>query len=298
MKDFYFITLLLCSVFSQAQIVDIPDANFKNTLVNVHCVDTNEDGFPDSDVDTNDDGEIQESEAEAVLWLLVNEREIDSLEGIEYFINLEWLNCINNNLTELNVTQNINLQHLECYSNQLTSLDVSQNQNLLNLYCQSNQITNLDVSQNQNLLRLWCSTNQLSSLYINNGNNINLSSLITTDNPNLICIQVDDVNYANNQNCDDNYWCIDDWTSFNEFCSFAIEDFNKNSIALFPNPVRDILTIESLITVNLVRVHAVNGSLIKETSNSSINVSELPKGLYFVQINIEGNTFTKKFIKK
>lgn len=46
-----------------AQIVTIPDANFKNALVNTICTDTDGDGVLDGDVDTNDDGEIQVSEA-------------------------------------------------------------------------------------------------------------------------------------------------------------------------------------------------------------------------------------------
>ena len=54
-----------------AQNVDIPDKNFKYTLVNDKSVDTNADGIGDADADTNNDGEIQLSEAKAVVSLQI-----------------------------------------------------------------------------------------------------------------------------------------------------------------------------------------------------------------------------------
>ncbi len=59
------------------------------------------------------DGEIQVSEAEAVLWLNVSERDILSLVGIESFTNLEYLDCFHNELIgNLDLTQNMNLKYL------------------------------------------------------------------------------------------------------------------------------------------------------------------------------------------
>jgi hypothetical protein len=50
---------------------------------------------------------------------------IADLTGINYFTGLQYLNCINNQLTTLNVSGLTNLQYLDCYNNQLISLDVS-----------------------------------------------------------------------------------------------------------------------------------------------------------------------------
>jgi len=46
---------------------------------------------------------------------------------------------------------------------------------------------------------LYCNNNQLSSLNLKNGNNtkINSNNIILYINPNLSCIQVDDVAYSN-----------------------------------------------------------------------------------------------------
>ena len=60
-------------------IIDIPDPNFKNALVNFPVVDTTGNGLGDSVADLNGDGEIQLSEAEAVEGLIISYFEITSL---------------------------------------------------------------------------------------------------------------------------------------------------------------------------------------------------------------------------
>ncbi|MBV1922772.1 MAG: T9SS C-terminal target domain-containing protein, partial [Flavobacteriaceae bacterium] len=166
MKNFLLPIFLLLGVFAHSQIVNIPDANFKHTLLNIACVDTNNDGSPDSDADLNNDGEIQVSEAEAVWYLSVykltsvpDSEKISSLEGIQSFTNLRRLKCWNNLLTELDLSQNLNLNSLDCRLNRLTTLNVSQNTGLFGLTCSSNLLTDLDVSNNVNLNSLRCSDN-------------------------------------------------------------------------------------------------------------------------------------------
>src|SRR5690554_564552 len=142
---------MMMGSFLHAQIVNIPDVNFKNALI-------------EAGVDTNGDGEIQISEAEAVINLNVNGKDISSLEGIESFVNIEELKCSSNNLVTLDMSQNPNLQRLDCERNQLTALDVYQNTNLKILACYTNQLNNLDVSQNINLEILDCPRNHLNIL--------------------------------------------------------------------------------------------------------------------------------------
>ena len=146
---FFYFTSLGLSGFGQ--IIDFPDANFKNALVNINCVDTNGDEEEDSDADINDDGEIDVSEALQVKSLTVSNQEILSLEGIANFINIEKLICYSNELTSLDVTSLINLETLSCSSNDLTSLDVKGLTNLQALYCGFNELTSLDVTGLSNL---------------------------------------------------------------------------------------------------------------------------------------------------
>ncbi|SRX72375.1 T9SS type A sorting domain-containing protein [Aequorivita antarctica] len=167
MKKLYIVIFLLVNTFLHAQIVNIPDINFKNALI-------------EEDVDTNNDGEIQVNEAEAVLNLNVSYKNISSLEGIQSFVNLEVLYCSGNQLTALNMSENLNLQKLTCIFNQLSNLNVTQNLNLKYLRCRENLLSNLDISQNINLETLWCSDNSLVSLDVTQ--NIMIVSLYCDDN--------------------------------------------------------------------------------------------------------------------
>ncbi len=166
--------------------VNIPDANFKASLVG------------NSAINTNLDGEIQCSEAAAFTGtIIVNSLSINDLTGIEAFTALTGLYCQLNQLTSLNLSANTNLTYLSCYDNQLTSLDISANTALGTLDCHINQLTSLDVSVNTALAQLDCSSNLLTSLNIQNSNNINFTYFDATNNPSLSCIQVDDAAYMN-----------------------------------------------------------------------------------------------------
>jgi Leucine-rich repeat (LRR) protein len=128
----------------------------------------------------------------------VSSSSISDLTGIQDFVALTSLLCYSNQLTTLDISKNIALMNLVCNSNQLRTLDVSKNTDLAEFVCYSNRLTTLDVSKNIALGYLNCSSNQLTSLNLKKGNNDRLVSFSDfTNNPNLTCIQVDDVAYAN-----------------------------------------------------------------------------------------------------
>jgi uncharacterized repeat protein (TIGR01451 family) len=87
---------------------------------------------------------------------------IASLEGVQYFINLNILDCGSNQLTSLPSPLPSTLQHLYCYSNFLTSLP-SLPAGLLELDCGYNPLGSLPALPG-NLTKLTCEENQLTSL--------------------------------------------------------------------------------------------------------------------------------------
>ncbi len=156
MKKLILLSATLLFVFiTNAQIVNIPDANFKAYLVG------------NSSINTNMDAEIQVSEANSFTGTInVLNDSISDLTGIEAFTALTYLSCENNQLSILDVSNNTALTNLICQYNQLTSLDVSHNTALTNLFCDHNQLTSLDVSYNTVLTNLSCGYNQLTSLNV------------------------------------------------------------------------------------------------------------------------------------
>lgn len=101
-----------------------------------------------------------------VAFLDLQNKNITSLAGIEYFTDLEHLFCAGNQLTALDVTKLTNLTGLICAGNQLTTLDVTGLTSLMILVCNDNQLTALDVTGLTNLTSLHCNDNQLVSLNV------------------------------------------------------------------------------------------------------------------------------------
>jgi len=202
MKQYYIllVTLILFS-FSQAQIINIPDVDFKNALLNDTVADFDGDGTYDGDVDTNNDGEIQESEAELVLGLNVNAKGIVSLIGIQSFTNLTKLSCVSNSITILDVSSNTSLIELVCNFNHImTGLTIGNNTNLIKIECDTNELTTFDITQVPNLEVLICEYNLLVDLDISQNLNLKtlrcrynkLTSIDATNNSELLYLDCDE----------------------------------------------------------------------------------------------------------
>ena len=93
-------------------------------------------------------------------FLFLRNKNITSLAGIEYFTYLETLDCMDNQLTTLDVTKLTNLTDLECNDNQLVSLNVSTLEELKYLWCHGNKMTALDITNNAYLGDLKCGNQQ------------------------------------------------------------------------------------------------------------------------------------------
>lgn len=158
MTKVHLIILLLFSPMLHSQVVNIPDINFKNALLN-----------HDPILDLNGDGEIQVNEAESFTGFLnLYSKNIDDLTGIEAFINISQLDCSSNDLTNLSLRFNTNLVHLDCEWNSINDLDISFNTVLETLNCSHNQLTELNVSNNIELTEIRSRNNLLTNEWFGN----------------------------------------------------------------------------------------------------------------------------------
>ena len=146
--------LLLCvPLIGVGQQTYVPDDNFEDYLE----ANGMGNGVPNDDYVTT-------SNINTVTYLSVTTQNISDLTGIEDFISLEDLYCMDNQLTSLDLSNNINLNYLNCENNQLISLDVSQNTSLFTLKCSYNQLISLNLSANINLDQVRCFSNQITSI--------------------------------------------------------------------------------------------------------------------------------------
>ena len=74
------------------------------------------------------------------------------------------LYCMNNQLTELDLSQNPHLAVFSCMGNQLTELDVTSNVDLEQLFCENNKLTSVNVANLNKLIMFNCNDNQLTAL--------------------------------------------------------------------------------------------------------------------------------------
>ena len=135
--------------------VDIPDANFKNYLVN------------NSAINTNHDAEIQCTEAANYTGgIAVPNLGITDLTGIETFTSLTGLDCAGNSITSLDLTSNTELTNINCRNNQISNLTLPNLPNLTFLDAYNNQISSIDLTHFPLLSIFDISNNQITSLNV------------------------------------------------------------------------------------------------------------------------------------
>ena len=143
-----------CETFNSANIntsEHFPDKNFR-TVIEAYMGVT-----PGSEFTAND-------ASHKTVDLNCENKNIASLQGIQFFTGITALFCGGNQLTVLDLSKNTALRELNCVSNQLIKLDITQNSELTKLNCSFNQLKALDLSNNVSLTEMMCMSNQISSV--------------------------------------------------------------------------------------------------------------------------------------
>jgi len=85
----------------------------------------------------------------------------------------------------------------------------------------------------------------------------------------------------------------------------AADEKDQDGISLYPNPANDVLFLSGGDAVGThARIYDVGGNtvsapeIITEEQQSSFNVSDLPKGIYILEIETAGEPIRRKFIKE
>ncbi|GAB1307534.1 hypothetical protein KH5_02170 [Urechidicola sp. KH5] len=283
MKTLTLFVIGLCFIATYSQTIFIPDNNFEQSLIDL--------GY-----DTTLDDYVSTASISSITTLSIAYRNIDNLEGLEYFTNLEVLLCQNNNLTDLDVTQNTALRYLDCSGNNISSLDVSQNLLLEELYCSSNDLETLNVSSNSSLHSLFLISNDLESLNLQNGNNHNMSFTIANNNNLLGCVDVD-VDGVPPSNS-----IFDGGIVFSDDCAalqLSVQDFEINQTKIYPNPTKSSFKIQVApsLEYKLLEIHNQLGRKIGTTKELFFDMDNIASGLYIISIQTDKGVFSKKLVK-
>lgn len=169
MKYFYLFAFIIVAQTINSQIITIPDANFKAKLLeadwtNQIAIDYDGNSIK---IDTNNNGEIEVSEAWSVVTLDVSSSNISSLAGLEHFFYIDNFTCNSNLLTSFDF-DNLTFIDLSLSGNQISSISIEASKSTINnLVLHDNNFTSFEfmpTSSNPNAVKLYMYNNDLTSM--------------------------------------------------------------------------------------------------------------------------------------
>ena len=76
-----------------------------------------------------------------------------------------------------------------------------------------------------------------------------------------------------------------------------VPENTEESIAMYPNPVRDRLTVKAE-NLESVEIYNLVGQQVMVSTSDIVDMGALNQGIYFVRINADGKTVTKRVVKQ
>ncbi len=152
----------------------IPDSAFEKSLIELN-------------LDDVEDGSVLTSNIANEKQIFINNKGIKDLTGIQDFKMLYDFQVSDNNIEELDLSQNTNLKFLFIDNNNLKKLNVAGLPILEKVFVKNNNLNEIDIASNPNLQLLDLANNKVKRIDVSQ--NLELFTLTTTNNP-FTCIQV------------------------------------------------------------------------------------------------------------
>jgi protein subunit release factor A len=90
---------------------------------------------------------------------------------------------------------------------------------------------------------------------------------------------------------------IDDIHVWKEDPAAISEIANSISVNVFPNPTSGLITIETNDLIEEIVLMSANGQMITRTTEKTVDLTNLPSGVYFLNIETDNGVITKKILK-
>ena len=99
--------------------------------------------------------------------------------------------------------------------------------------------------------------------------------------------------YREGEECDD--LTVSQWITSTE------DKYSEEEVIVFPNPVKDKLNIEAETLISNTTIYTIDGRLLStqyhQSGDISIQIDDLPSGIYYLEIKTNDGDVMKKFIK-
>ena len=80
--------------------------------------------------------------------------------------------------------------------------------------------------------------------------------------------------------------------------STSVNDMLAEQIAIYPNPTKGFLVIDTDYLIEKVRIFNVHGNVVEsQMKENAIDFSNVSNGIYFIEIHTDKGLIRKKFIK-
>lgn len=250
MKTCLVIAALSFGLNSFSQFTAIPDANFEASLV-VQGYDT----MPL-------DGQVPTSNINYITLLDVSGKNISDLTGIEDFQALQILDCGSNNLSDLDLSQNVHLTELYSLYNPFVCLNIRNGNNV--------NLTTLHSYQCPNLVCIQVDDYTYSNQFWTIG-----GSYIFDGAP---------------------YF-----SDYCDVCNVNVNELDEVDFTIYPNPASGSFSVEGIQGAFGIWIYNSIGMLIFESEHVNnaemINVNEFESGVLFIKIDFEGAVYYRKLLK-
>lgn len=175
------------------------------------------------DISNNNISSLDISKNLALEKLLASNNQLSYLD-VSLNQSLNSIDVGENNISAIDVHLLKDLELLSIYKNQITEINLFSNINLISFIANDNQLKTVDFRENASLFHINLENNDLEHLMVKNGNNSGISIFNISDNPNLTCVEVDDVDFSNSnwtqKEATTNYSL--DCAPANDDCSYAM----------------------------------------------------------------------------
>lgn len=79
----------------------------------------------------------------------------------------------------------------------------------------------------------------------------------------------------------------------------GVDGLDYVELNVFPNPVRNIINLDSKLSLTSVKIYDLSGKVVLEGASNSLNTSDLEIGFYFIEAkDIAGNIYKQKIMKE
>ncbi|CEJ70172.1 Internalin-J precursor [Chryseobacterium oranimense G311] len=302
MKKIYFFVLFLAHLSLIAQIVNIPDPQFKAKLLSGTATNHITQNLAGNwiSMDLNNDGEIQLSEAANIRNINIyssngNSFPISSIEGIKSFTNLEYLDVSdcpgilsvdisgmltvklasftnNVNMTSANFTGCPLLENINVSNSAIVNLDISNLPKMNILTCNGGKLQTINYAGSTTMKYLLCSDNEISSIDVSSL--VDLYSFNITGNL-LTSLDVSNLTKLETLNCPANQLTSINLQNTPKLKYLEASFNNLSTINLSQSPALNYLRIinNQLTTIDLSNVPLLQTLFLNNNQLTSLDIS-------------------------